>query len=146
MDQKRTQGLASKGLPGGGWTEIADDGFIDLVGPFFHRKVDKVHEYAVVAQPKHRNLRGVVQGGMLMTFADRTMGLAAYQEVRQHVVTIQMDSQFLDSADIGDVLLSAPRVSRATRSVVFMTTEVKVAARCIILANAVFKIVRPKGE
>jgi hypothetical protein len=28
---------------------------------------------------------------------------------------------------------------------VFMSTEVKVGERCIILANAVFKIVRPRA-
>lgn len=134
-----------KSLRAEGWSEIEDDGFIDLVGPFFHRKVDHAHQYAVVAQTKHRNLRGVVQGGMLMTFADRTMGLAAYQEVGQGVVTIQMDSQFIDTARIGELLLSQPRVVRGTKSVVFMSTEVKVGERCIILANAVFKIVRPRA-
>ncbi len=135
-----------KALHADGWREIEDDGFIDHVGPFFHRKVEDVHQYAVVAQTKHRNLRGVVQGGMLMTFADRTMGLAAYQAVKQGVVTIQMDSQFLDTARIGELLLSQPRVVRGTKSVVFMSTEVKAGERCIILANAVFKIVRPRGD
>jgi len=134
-----------KTLRAEGWTEVGDDGFIDLVGPFFHRKVEHAHQYAVVAQTKHRNLRGVVQGGMLMTFADRTMGLAAYQAVKQGVVTIQMDSQFIDTAKIGELLVSQPRMVRGTRSVVFMSTEVKAGERCIILANAVFKIVRPRA-
>ena len=135
-----------KTLAAQGWSEIEDHGFIDLVGPFFHRKVEEAHQYAVVAQTKHRNLRGVVQGGLLMTFADRTMGLAAHQATGQGVVTIQMDSQFLDTAKIGELLLSQPRVVRGTRSVVFMSTEVKAGERCVILANAVFKIVRPRGE
>ncbi len=135
-----------KALHADGWREIEDDGFIDHVGPFFHRKVGDAHQYAVAAQTKHRNLRGVVQGGMLMTFADRTMGLAAYQAIKQGVVTIQMDSQFIDTAKIGELLLSQPRVVRGTKSVVFMSTEVKAGERCIILASAVFKIVRPRGE
>jgi acyl-coenzyme A thioesterase PaaI-like protein len=134
-----------KALRAEGWSEIEDDGFIDLVGPFFHRKVEEHHQYAVVAQTKHRNLRGVVQGGMLMTFADRTMGLAAYQALKQGVVTIQMDSQFIDTAKIGELLLSQPRVVRGTRSVVFMSTEVMAGERCVILATAVFKIVRPRA-
>jgi acyl-coenzyme A thioesterase PaaI-like protein len=124
-----------KSLRSDGWTEIGDDGFVDLVGPFFHRTVGGGHEYAVVAQTKHRNIRGVVQGGLLMTFADRTMGLAAYRE---------MDTQFVDSAKIGEVLLSRPRVIRGTRSLIFMSTEVKVGERCIILASAVFKISKPR--
>jgi hypothetical protein len=43
------------------------------------------------------------------------------------------------------LLLSQPRVVRGTKSMVFMTTEVKAGERCIILANAVFKIVRPRA-
>src|SRR5438874_10037610 len=117
-----------KGLRAEGWSEIEDNGFIDLVGPFFHRKIDENHQYAVVAQTKHRNLRGVVQGGLLMAFADRTMGLAAYQEARHPLATIQMDAQFVDSARIGEVLESKPRVVRGTRSLIFMSTEVKVAS------------------
>jgi len=135
----------TKTLRSDGWSEIEDNGFIDLVGPFYHRKVGNAHQYAVVAQTKHRNLRGVVQGGMLMTFADRTMGLAAHQAIKQGVVTIQMDSQFVDTAAIGELLLSQPRVVRGTKSVVFMSTEVKVGERCIILATAVFKVVKPRA-
>jgi acyl-coenzyme A thioesterase PaaI-like protein len=126
---------------------MADDGFIGLVGPLFHRLAGTTHEYALVAQPKHRNIRGVVQGGLLMTFADRTMGLAAGHHVRPNgVVTVQMDTQFADSAEIGETLFSRPQLVRATRSLVFMTTEVKAGARCVILASAVFKIVKRKGE
>jgi acyl-coenzyme A thioesterase PaaI-like protein len=135
---------ALKTLRSEGWTEIADDGFVDLVGPFFHRTAGGGHEYAVVAQTKHRNIRGVVQGGLLMTFADRTMGLAAYREAKHALATIQMDTQFVDSAKIGEVLLSRPRVIRGTRSLIFMSTEVKVGERCIILASAVFKISKPR--
>ena len=76
-----------------GWEPYRDEGFIGLVGPFWMRRSGDSYLYAFMAEPKHHNRRGVVQGGMLMTFADRTMGLAAYQEVRQGVVTIQMDSQ-----------------------------------------------------
>ena len=129
-----------------GWEPYRDEGFIGLVGPFWTRQGNGTPLFAFRAEPKHHNRRGVVQGGMLMTFADRTMGLAAYQAVKQGVVTIQMDSQFIDTARIGELLLSQPRVVRGTKSVVFMSTEVKVGERCIILANAVFKIVRPKGD
>jgi len=141
---KRLQDVAGKALRAEGWSEIADDGFIDLVGPFYHRLIDGAHEYAVAAQPKHRNIRGFVQGGLLMTFADRTMGLAAYQEAKHSLATVQMDTQFVDTAKIGELLLSKPRVIRATRSLIFMSTEVKAAGRCTILATAVFKIFREK--
>ena len=46
-----------------GWTIVEDDGFLNLVGPFWHRGNNTTGEYAIVAQQKHRNRRGFVQGG-----------------------------------------------------------------------------------
>src|SRR5512147_546124 len=60
-----------------GWEAYGDDGFIGLVGPFWTRQDGDTHRYAFLAEPKHHNRRGVVQGGMLMTFADRSMGMTA---------------------------------------------------------------------
>jgi hypothetical protein len=39
-------------------------------------------------------------------------------------------------------LLSKPRVVRATRSLIFVTTEVTASDRCIAMASGVFKILK----
>src|SRR5262245_5689230 len=57
-----------------GWEPYSDDGFIGLIGPFWMRRSGNSYDYAFLAEHKHHNRRGVVQGGMLMTFADRSMG------------------------------------------------------------------------
>src|SRR3954447_15932477 len=62
-----------------GWEAVDDPGFIGLVGPIFRRGRDGCDEYGFVAAPKHANVRNVVQGGMLMTFADRAFGRTAWQ-------------------------------------------------------------------
>ena len=41
-----------------GWTEVVDDGFIALVGPFYTRTDRGGTEVAVVCHDKHRNRRG----------------------------------------------------------------------------------------
>lgn len=48
------------------------------------RDADGMH-YGFVADPRHANLLGVVQGGMLMTFADRALGLCAWGGGRRNV-------------------------------------------------------------
>jgi len=58
-------------LAAAGWRTVKDDGFIGLVGPFWTRQDGETHRYAFLAEHKHHNRRGVVQGGMLMTFAGR---------------------------------------------------------------------------
>ena len=102
---------ATEKLKASGWTIVDTTGFISLVGPLWQRVVDGAHEYAIVAQDKHHNRRGLVQGGLLMTFADRTSGMTArYVSGRPTLATVQMDTHFVDSAKIGEVLMSKPRV------------------------------------
>jgi acyl-coenzyme A thioesterase PaaI-like protein len=134
---------AAEKLKASGWSIVEATGFINLVGPLWQRVVSGVHEYALVAQDKHHNRRGLVQGGLLMTFADRTCGMTArFVSGRPTLATVQLDTHFVDSGKIGEVLLSKPRVVRCTRSLIFVTTEVTAADRCIAMANGVFKILK----
>jgi acyl-coenzyme A thioesterase PaaI-like protein len=135
--------MATEKLQSSGWTIVDTTGFLSLVGPLWHRVVDGEHEYALIAQDKHHNRRGLVQGGLLMTFADRTCGMTArFISGRPTMATVQMDTHFVDSAKIGEILLSKPRVVRATSSLIFTTTELTAENRCIAMANGVFKILK----
>jgi len=134
---------ATAKLKTSGWTIVDTTGFISLIGPLWQRVVNDEHEYALIAQDKHHNRRGLVQGGLLMTFADRTAGMTArYVSGRPTLATVQLDTHFVDSAKIGEILLSRPRVVRATRSLIFVTTEVTVDRRCIAMASGVFKVLK----
>jgi acyl-coenzyme A thioesterase PaaI-like protein len=134
---------ATEKLKASGWTIVETTGFLSLVGPLWQRLVDGEHEYALITEDKHHNRRGLVQGGLLMTFADRTSGMTArYVSGRPTLATVQMDTHFVDSGKIGEILLSKPRVVRATRSLIFTTTEVTAEKRCIATASGVFKILK----
>ena len=133
---------AMEKLKASGWTVVETSGFISLVGPLWQRVVNGEHEYALIAQDKHHNRR-LVQGGVLMTFADRTSGMTArYVSGRPTLATVQMDTHFIDGAKIGEILISKPRVVRATRSLIFTTTEVTAGSRCVATASGVFKILK----
>ena len=130
-------------LKASGWTLVDTSGFLHLVGPLWERLLNGEHEYALVTEDKHHNRRGRVQGGLLMTFADRSCGMTArYVSGRPTLATVQMDTHFVDSGRIGEILLSKPRVVRATRSLIFTTTEVTAEKRCIAMASGVFKILK----
>ena len=134
---------ATEKLKASGWTIVETTGFISLVGPLWQRVVNNEHEYALIAQDKHHNRRGLVQGGLLMTFADRTCGMTArYASGRPTLATVQMDTHFVESGKIGETLMSKPRVVRSTRSLIFVSTEVTVDKRCIAMASGVFKILK----
>jgi acyl-coenzyme A thioesterase PaaI-like protein len=134
---------AAEQLISDGWTIVETSGFINLVGPLWQRIVDGEPEYALIAEDKHHNRRGLVQGGLLMTFADRACGMTArFVSGRPTMATVQLDVHFVDAGRIGETLMARPRVIRTTRSLVFVSAEVKANERTIITANGVFKILK----
>src|SRR5213080_1659860 len=134
---------AADKLKSDGWKIMETTGFLHLIGPLWERLVDGKPEFALVTEDKHHNRRGLVQGGVLMTFADRTCGMSArVASGRPTLATIQMDTHFVEAGKIGETLTSKPRVVRSTRSLIFVSTEVRVGERCIAMANGVFKILK----
>ena len=126
-----------------GWEPYTDDGFIGLVGPFWAKPSDDENvapKYAFLVASKHHNRRGVLQGGMLMTFADRSMGMTCwYANGKVPQATIQLDMHFIDAVQIGEFVEINCKVVRRTRSVIFMEGELVVGPRVVATAKGVWK-------
>ena len=134
---------AAEKLKSDGWRVVEATGFIQLIGPFWQRLVDGEPEYALITEDKHHNRRGLVQGGVTMTFADRTCGMTArHVSGKPTMATVQLDVHFVEAGKIGEILISRPRVVRTTRSLIFINTEITVDKRCIAMASGVFKILK----
>ena len=130
-------------LKSDGWKIVDTTGFLHLVGPLWQRLVDGAYEFALIAEDKHHNRRGLVQGGVLMTLADRSCGITArFVSGKPTLATVQLDVHFVEAGKIGEILVSKPRVVRSTRSLIFMSTEIAVDKRCIAMASGVFKILK----
>lgn len=126
---------------GAGWEILPDRGFIDLVGPLWIREQSGGRSYGFLAEPKHVNRIGVVQGGMLMTFADRAMGLSAWEAMAQRpCVTVQFDAQFVTSARIGEFVEAQCEVVRRARTLVFMRGTLLADSRVVATASGVWKL------
>jgi acyl-coenzyme A thioesterase PaaI-like protein len=134
---------AAEKLRSDGWRVVEASGFIQLIGPFWQRLVNGEPEFALITEDKHHNRRGLVQGGVTMTFADRTCGMTArHVSGKPTMATVQLDVHFVEAGKIGEILISRPRVVRTTRSLIFINTEITVDRRCIAMASGVFKILK----
>jgi uncharacterized protein (TIGR00369 family) len=130
-----------------GWEPYGhdDDGFIGLIGPLWQKPSGEGYRYAFLAEHKHHNRRGVVQGGMLMTFADRAMGMTCwYANERQPQATVQLDMHFVDAVQVGEFVEAKCQVVRRTRSLVFMHGELVVGDRVVATAKGVWKTLGKK--
>ena len=138
-----TDRAAAAKLKSDGWKIAETTGFMHLIGPLWERLVNGELEFALITEDKHHNRRGLVQGGVLMTFADRTCGITArFVSGKPTLATVQLDTHFVEAGKIGEILISKPHVVRSTRSLIFITTEVTVDKRCIAMASGVFKILK----
>lgn len=140
---------APPALAAAGWTTADEDGFIGLVGPFWWRAENGVRRFGFVAEPRHANLVGVVQGGMLMTFADRGLGMIVLDAVGRHGVTTSFEMQFVGAGRIGSFIELDGEVVRKTSSMVFMRGLLRSGRRAVASCQGSWKILsgrRGAGE
>ncbi len=122
-----------------GWSSEPETGFLGLVGPLWRNRSGR-HRFGFVADPRHANLIGVVQGGMLMTFADRALGILAWESAAAAVVTVSFDMQFVGAGRIGSFITCGGEVVQRTRSIVFMRGLVQDGDRPVGIAQGAWKI------
>ena len=124
-----------------GWEVVDDKGFLGHVGPLFRREREGRLEFAFRAEPKHANLRNVVQGGMLMTFADRALGRNSWRAAGERpVATVEFNMQFVTAGKIGEFFEIRPEVVRRTSSLVFVRGDVMAGTRVVATATGIWKI------
>ncbi|WP_163848001.1 PaaI family thioesterase [Pseudooceanicola aestuarii] len=131
--------------PHPGWVLIEDTGFLGHIGPIW--RLDRDSAPALLgfdAADHHRNTNGVVQGGMLMTLADRGMGMAAHGASRTPVATISFTFDFLAAAEIGRFVELHPEVIRMTGGMVFMEGRLFDGDALIGRASGVWKRLKPR--
>lgn len=123
-----------------GWSFEPECGFVGLVGPFWQNRSGGRHRFGFLADARHANLIGVVQGGMTMTFADRALGILAWEAAAAAVVTVSFDMQFVGTGRIGSFITCEGEVVQRTRSLVFMRGLVQDAERPVGIAQGAWKI------
>lgn len=127
------------------WHMVEDDGFIGHVGPIYDRdNADAPRSIGFRAGDHHRNLNGVVQGGMLMTLADRGMGRCARMRHGGPVATINFSYDFLGAARIGRFVELRPRVVKETGALIFMEGELWSEGELIGRAHGLWKKLKQK--
>ncbi|MBH64162.1 MAG: thioesterase [Alphaproteobacteria bacterium] len=131
----------SVNIPEGYEAEPGDNAFAALVGPIFQKREGDAIKFLFQAEEKHRNPRGVVHGGMLMTFMDN---LLAHTIV--HVIgdvkkaTMSLSCDFVGPAYPGQRMEGWGEVTRATRSVVFAQGSITADGAQVVTGSGVWKL------
>ncbi|MDE2578379.1 MAG: PaaI family thioesterase [Hyphomicrobiales bacterium] len=136
--------------PPAGWTPSSVGGeFMERNGPLYWKMTDDGLLVGLRIEKRHCNPRGVLHGGMLMTFADMLMPMAghAHPDIgRRFLPTITLSTDFLSPAPLGAWLQGQARVLRVTRNMVFAEGLIHADATLVARVNGIFKLGEPLAK
>lgn len=131
----------SADVPDGYEPEPEDNAFVTLVGPVFRKTDGDRARFLFDAQEKHRNPRGVVHGGMLMTFMDNLLAHVVTRAVGDaRKATMSLSCDFVAPARPGQRIEGAGEVTRVTRSMVFARGAITADGATVATGSGVWKL------
>jgi uncharacterized protein (TIGR00369 family) len=116
--------------------------FLEGIGPIQVREGGDALVLGLRAEERHTNHRGTLQGGLLSTFADFTLGRAieADADDDRPRATVSLTVDFLKPAKPGDWIESRARVERVGSTLAFADCSLTVEGREIVRARAVWVV------
>jgi acyl-coenzyme A thioesterase PaaI-like protein len=128
-----------------GWTPMEHDLMPAGIGTPWKRQHPDGWRYGLQTRPDHANPAGAVHGGILVAFADHTLG--CYVEAAGGGVpnvTIQLNTHFLSAVRPGEFVELRGEVTRTTGSMVFVRGIIAAEGRDVVAVDGIWRIFRPK--
>lgn len=125
--------------PAGYTAVFGETGFNKHVGPVW-RSPDG-SEFLLDLRDIHLNGGGALHGGMAMALADIVMGRTVRDALEgAKALTISLNCDFIGPANLGDRIRGTAAITRKTRSIVFVSSELAVEGRPVLTATGIWKI------
>jgi uncharacterized protein (TIGR00369 family) len=133
--------MTAVALPEGA-EEIPFVGYNKYIGPMYGLPdAGGLHRFCFRVEDRHMNCAGTVHGGMLMSLADIAMSRAARAGTdAQNSSTVSLSCDFVGPGKLGDVIEARVRVTRRTRTIVFVSADIVSGGRTLLVASGVWKI------
>jgi len=139
--------MRPEALRAAGWTLLGIDGFSRVSGGLWTRgELPELRIGFIAADPHRNGHMGTVHGGMLLTFADVSLGYAVTRLLGGlNCVTAQLQTQFISAAEVGDFVECRPEVLRRSAQLVFLRALLVVGDRTVASVDGIWKILKPKN-
>jgi uncharacterized protein (TIGR00369 family) len=119
-------------------------GFNKYVGPLYRlpdAEGGAVKRFAFAVVDKHMNSAGTVHGGMLMSLADTAMSRTSrLVSGAKSCSTVSLNCDFVGPGKLGDTIETRVRVTRQTRTLVFVSAELATDGRTLLVATGLWRI------
>jgi uncharacterized protein (TIGR00369 family) len=122
---------------------LSRGGFNLYAGPVWRLPAQAdTRRYALLVEQKHMNSSGSLHGGVLMTFADIAMSQTSRAASgAESCSTVSLTCDFIGPGKLGDVIEARVRVTRQTRTMIFLSADIVCGERVLGVATGLWKIV-----
>lgn len=128
-----------------GFAPVQTKGFAGFVGPVLRGRDAEGEVFLFDIHPQHLNGADRLHGGMMMTLAAIVMGEVAHAAASREkdggeTRPLSLNCDFVSAGEAGERVEGRASVTRATRSVLFMSGDLKVGGRILMTATGVYAV------
>ena len=122
-------------------------GFMKHNGGVLFKTISKnEYEFKATIQKNHLNKAGITHGGFISALVDAGAGTAAHRLADNNpCVTVSLELKFISPVRLGQELIGNTKIQKKTRSMIFLTCELKVENKIAATASGIWKILKLSG-
>ena len=119
-------------------------GFMKHNGGILFRTIsENEYEFKTKINENHLNAVKITHGGFIAALADAGVGTAAHRATDENMcVTISLELKFISQVKLGQELIGLVKVQKKTKSLVFLTCELRADDKIAATASGVWKIIK----
>ena len=115
-------------------------------GLLFKTISENEYQFKTTINENHLNAAGITHGGFICAVVDAGAGTAAHRTANNSpCVTISLELKFISAVKLGQELIGTTKIQKKTKSMVFLTCELKASNKIVATASGVWKILKLPG-
>ena len=115
-------------------------------GLLFKNISENEYQFKTIIKENHLNAAGITHGGFIAAVIDAGAGTAAHRAAENSpCVTISLELKFISAIKLGQELIGTAKIQKKTKSMVFLTCELKASNKIVATASGVWKIFKLSG-
>jgi len=115
-------------------------------GLLFKTISENEYQFKTVITENHLNAAGITHGGFISAVVDAGAGSAAHKATGESpCVTISLELKFISPVKLGQELIGTTKIQKKTKSMIFLTCELKAENKIVATASGIWKILKLSG-
>jgi len=115
-------------------------------GLLFKTVSENEYHFKTTIKENHLNSAGITHGGFIAAIVDAGAGTAVHRAAdNKPCVTISLELKFISVVKLDQEIIGITKIQKKTKSMVFLTCELKAENKIVATASGVWKILKLAG-